>query len=144
VELSKQVGSAYRIRYKLHPGELLGWKDRYPWLDRSSIEVIDQLTDVYEEFVRADVVVGVYSTAIYEAVAFGLPVLLVDLAGIESAKALIETGGATACSNVDELRTALSSAEPPSEAVRQLLWRPGAVDNFRAFVEQAVAKEKVG
>lgn len=126
------------VRYKLHPGEYLGWRERYPWLVGSSIEVIDTPSNIYDEFIRADVAVGVYSTAMYEAVAFGLPVVLAELYGLEHMQGLLDLGCAQTVADVDALGRAIRDAQPPSPAQRERLWKPNPVDNFRRFVASMI------
>lgn len=76
------------IVYKLHPGEWAIWRRDYPWLrdaaDCGLLIVVDGPTpSLYDLFRRAQWQVGVYSTAVYEGLAFGCRTILVDLPGVE-------------------------------------------------------------
>ena len=48
--IASELGSikdfGYRILYKLHPLERDGWREKYPWLIQSEVEVIDQKEDI--------------------------------------------------------------------------------------------------
>lgn len=66
----------YHILYKLHPFEL---NKKYPCLDKDNITVINNLEkDVYYYAKKSQVQIGVYSTAIYEAIQFGLTTIIAD------------------------------------------------------------------
>ncbi|MBW2529005.1 MAG: hypothetical protein JRI23_32815 [Deltaproteobacteria bacterium] len=136
-ELAARKPGAYRIRYKLHPGELMGWRERYPWLVGTDIQVIDEPTNIYDEFTQAETVVGVYSTALFEALAFGVAVVIPKLARHETMQPLADGGAATICPP-EELARAIEEATPPPSEVRDALWRPNAAANFTAFVDQAL------
>jgi hypothetical protein len=79
-ELSKLAKSiselndlSYKIIYKLHPGEYDRWKEIYPWLLDSNIQIVDSDTpQLYELFARSKMQVGVTSTALYEGLSFDL------------------------------------------------------------------------
>ncbi|MBW2453574.1 MAG: hypothetical protein JRI68_03650 [Deltaproteobacteria bacterium] len=138
VDLARLTSGQRHIRFKLHPGELLGWQERYPWLGSAPIEVIDRPTNLYEELAGADAVVGVYSTAMFESVAFGVPLMLMRLPGHERMESFIELGAGVFCDDVEQLARALAAAVPPPESVRELLWKPGAVEGFHRFVGELV------
>lgn len=134
VTLSKER-PGLNIRYKLHPGEILGWRERYPWLQDARVEVIDRASNIYDEFAAAKVLVGVYSTAMFEGVAFGLPIVLASLPGYETMLPLIDAGAATLCDDGD-LARAIADAAPPTDDVRARLWRPHPVKRFHEFVSK--------
>src|SRR5262249_1193882 len=61
------------VVYKLHPGERATWREDYPWLLDAPLRVIDGETPhLYELFAASTMQVGVYSTALYEGLTFGL------------------------------------------------------------------------
>jgi UDP-N-acetylglucosamine:LPS N-acetylglucosamine transferase len=87
----------YKIVYKLHPGEFADWKLKYS--DYSEVEQLDNLEiidtnmkELYYYFSKSNYVVGVYSTALYEGLAFGCNCILVDLPGIDYMEKLISSG----------------------------------------------------
>lgn len=88
--------SGYRIVYKLHPGEYAR-RSSYAALRRlereSGVEVVLD-ADLGALLARAEIVVGVYSTALYEALDLGCRVALLDLPGVEFSRHLVEEGRA--------------------------------------------------
>ncbi len=115
-ELSKfayevaQALDEYSIIYKLHPGEYDRWKDEYKELVLASklknVTVIDNnQRELYSYFAESEYQIGVFSTAIYEGLAFNCKTLLVNLPGIEYMKYLIEKGIAKKITNIEQLKT---------------------------------------
>ena len=97
-----------KIIYKLHPGEYADWKEKYDELVLAQqgygVEVITSSNkNLYEYFAESPYVVGVFSTAIYEALAFGCKTILVNLPGIEYMSDLIENNVAKLINNANEL-----------------------------------------
>ncbi len=86
-----------RIVYKLHPGEYDRW-ETYDSLRalaaRDNVEVVTD-ADLYALFAASEHQIGVFSTALYEGMAFGLNTVLVDLPGIEYMADLLDQGIAT-------------------------------------------------
>lgn len=97
-----------KIIYKLHPGEYNDWKDKYNELvvaqEKYGVEVITSSNkELYEYFAESPYVIGVFSTAIYEALAFKCKTILVNLPGIEYMNDLIENNVAKLIDNASEL-----------------------------------------
>ncbi len=104
VELSKVEHFMYKVIYKLHPSEENTWKEEYPWLVNSGIEVIDQEgKDLYELFAESEIQVGVNSTALFEGLSFGVKTLLFDYFGIDYMEDLLKSKVAIKFSDVEDL-----------------------------------------
>jgi hypothetical protein len=104
VELSKNKALDYKIKYKLHPFEVFTWKEEYPWLKNSNLEVIDhEGENLYKLFAESEVQVGVYSSAIFEGLSFQLKTFIIDMPGIEYMEDLIKSGSVTKVSQPEEL-----------------------------------------
>ncbi|MCS4039946.1 hypothetical protein [Salinibacter ruber] len=73
VELSEKFGNRYSILYKLHPEEYTSWREDYNYLEGTGIEIIGESEQsLYELFSGAKAQVGVYSSAVFEGLYFGL------------------------------------------------------------------------
>jgi hypothetical protein len=76
-ELDEILPGTYSVVYKLHPNEDESWEDNYPWLAESDVNVIaEQEPSLYELFSESELQIGVFSTALFEGLAFGLKTLL--------------------------------------------------------------------
>jgi hypothetical protein len=86
-EIAKRVSkfNNFNVYYKLHPGEYSSYKDLSGYKVLSQQPNFSFITDddLYYLFSISHYVVGVFSTAILEALAFGLEPYLVDISGIE-------------------------------------------------------------
>ena len=80
------------IKYKLHPGEIQRYKN-YKYLtkllQKENVELIIE-GNLYQLLATSEYQVGVYSTAIYEGLEFGLKTILCNLPNIEFMENLIE------------------------------------------------------
>ncbi|MDI3473611.1 MAG: hypothetical protein PWQ27_413 [Kosmotoga sp.] len=74
-KLSKLLGDNYTIMYKLHPGEV-PFKERYKVLHELPNVLVVSEGDIYDYIFNSNYVVGVYSTTLYEAIAFRKPVFI--------------------------------------------------------------------
>ncbi len=80
------------IKYKLHPGELKSYKDSYFVTQLLLKENVDLVIDdnLYELFASSEYQVGVYSTALYEGLEFGLKTILCNTMFVEYMEELID------------------------------------------------------
>lgn len=86
----------YRIKYRFHPSEYPHRGTLYPHLTdamntTNNFVIADNASeDIYASFSQAAFVVGVYSTALIEAVALGCRMILINLPGVEYYKYLTD------------------------------------------------------
>jgi len=88
VKLALIKRGEFKIIYKLHPGEQDRAKTLYTELyeakEQGLLEIVDKdIPTLYSLFSRSRWQVGVYSTALFEGIALGCHLILVDLPGIE-------------------------------------------------------------
>lgn len=98
----------YKVYYKLHPGEYDRWKNVYPVLKNAILLenfqlISDNNFNLYELIMKSEFVSGVYSTAIFESLAIGCKVILMNLPGIEYMEYLIKNGFVKLANNHKEL-----------------------------------------
>ncbi|GET20359.1 hypothetical protein [Prolixibacter denitrificans] len=121
----------WSVVFKLHPSEIAKAQDYRSYFIGMNITV-EYKSDLYEELRKASAVVGVYSTSLFEALAFGLqPVVLSKLYGAGYMGDLIGKGGAVGVYNTDELSDALE---------KQLSGEQTTVDLNYYFVSNAAEK----
>jgi hypothetical protein len=131
-----------RVLYRLHPAEISGWKERYPWLADSDCLVQDQPSSVYDDFSRASAQVGVYSTALFEGLAFHLPTFVARLPGHEAALPLVDCGAAVSFDDAEQLVAAFRDASRPPPDLSDTIWRPDACKRFYSFVEDLIGQSQ--
>ena len=120
--LSRALPERWRILYKLHPEELGSWRERTPCLRDTRIEVVsDREAELHPLLARAEVQVGVYSTALYEGIGLGCKTVLVDLPGVECMRDLVERGMAAVVSDVADFE-AVCARLPSDRAWAPLLF----------------------
>ncbi|WP_010200258.1 sialyltransferase [Bacillus sp. m3-13] len=135
VDISKKINdSNYRIIYKLHPGEYERWRTDYPWLINSNIEIIDTNNyDMHYYFAQADIQVGVYSTAIFEGLGYGLKTFIFKFYGHEYIGELYKNDLATLVLNSDEFASALEKIKNEDEETNfnvEYFWKENAIENI--------------
>lgn len=107
VDVSQHPDIGHDIVYKLHPGEYDRWQEEYPWLVDSEFTIIDSPDPpLYELFAQSSAQIGVYSTAIFEGLAFDTDTYVYNCTGAETLESLIESGAAKLISSADELALA--------------------------------------
>lgn len=90
--LRRHFGDALPIVFRLHPQDLSSFVHDYAQLEPNGITVADASTDLYRLFAESRWQLGVYSTAIYEGLAFGCTTYILNAPGAEYMKPLIDAG----------------------------------------------------
>lgn len=132
--------SRYQITYKLHPGEYTRWKNEYPWLVNSNMEIIDNNEhDMHYYFAKSDVQIGVYSTAIYEGIGYGLRTFIYKLYGHETMEELYKNGYAVLFESIDEL---IVNLEEENEKIEyqdlSYFWKDNSINNIRNELKKII------
>jgi hypothetical protein len=110
----RSVLAAYDIVYKLHPFEY-GQGETNPRLAEMAAWPnvrLEKQTDLYHLFAESSFVIGVFSTALYEAAGFGCKLVLVDLPGIEYMRQLSEKYDIPVLGEDSDLAKLLSESKP--------------------------------
>jgi len=139
--LRKVAPDDLKIVYKLHPMEIQTWRHQYPWLSSSGIHVVGTEGDLYQLFAESVAQVGVFSTALYEGLSFGLRTFLIDLPGVEYMTHLIETGIARMVSTANEVVEHLQDLGAEAGVDNEYFFRSGALSLLVRTIEQLAAHE---
>ena len=83
LELREALDETWDVRFRPHPGERTVLHERYGRLVSAAGVLIDERPDVYASLATARVVIGVASTVLFEARAFGCAVLARDSAFVD-------------------------------------------------------------
>lgn len=132
----------YRVIFKLHPAEYANWKQDYEWLEDSSMEIVcGNEKSIYEYFSQSDIQIGVYSTAIFEGLGFGLHTLIERVGHYEIMDSLVKDGYATYIDSSEDIIDYISNNI--GREVRQAtdFWKHDSLKNMRKEIE-SIMKEK--
>jgi len=131
-ELAQSPASRSKIIYKLHPNERSGWKEKYTCLLEAGVEVIDgDNPSLYHLLAESRKVVGVYSTAVFEALRFGCAVYIADLPGWEYMETLINSGAAVKVRRISEVEQSAGVLQTPSDYFFAAGWQ----GKFKSFAD---------
>lgn len=131
----------YHIIYKLHPGEYEGWRERNAELLRDNIEVIDSLDhSIYEYFPQCRIQVGVYSTAIYEGLGFGLTTYIYDVGHADTMAELCRQGYAAYVRNAEELYAHITAGTMSDDNSGKEFWKMNALENMCDEIDDLLKK----
>tara|TARA_B100001248_G_scaffold89409_1_gene65957 strand:+ start:6364 stop:7800 length:1437 start_codon:yes stop_codon:yes gene_type:complete len=108
--LSKLVPKEINVFFKPHPGEILD-SDYYESsiTNQTNVTILSNDIDIYSFFNKSICVIGVSSTAIYEALAFECKCYILKTDGCEIMKPLIENGLAKLVSTPHQIDLKLKS-----------------------------------
>jgi len=76
----------------------------------SNVELAPPPTDPYERLLESDVQIGVYSTLLFEGMAFGARTIVLDLPGVEHMRPVIDRGDAVLARTAEEAVAYLQTA----------------------------------
>jgi hypothetical protein len=108
LEVADHPDIDHEVVYKLHPGEYSRWREEYPWLTDADLRVVDSSEPpLYQLFAESSAQVGVYSTAVYEGLAFDLETFVYDCSGSRVLQPLVEKGTAELVESAEDLAAAL-------------------------------------
>ncbi len=138
VHLRKLLPSEFKVVYKLHPLEADRWKSLYPWLAKSDIEVIGTERDLYEIFKESRIQVGIFSTALFEGMAFGLSTFLIRAPGIEYFKPLIDMNVVHVVSTPEDLFRMIRDDTHTTQFDVDFFFQPSSVKNIVSFISKMV------
>lgn len=126
----------YRIIYKLHPSEYSIWKESYPYLHSDLIEVIDHNKEsIYKYFSISDLQIGVYSTAIYEGLGFGLPTCIYRVGHYNVMEGLVSDGYAHYIDCALDVKKYLE-ADYKTDTSKVSFWKGNALQNMKNEIDK--------
>jgi hypothetical protein len=135
IALGNDPAFDYKIVYKLHPRELVGWRRGLPLLVTSNVEVADpENKTLHELFAESIIQVGVCSTALFEGLAFGLQTYMVDAQCVEVMDSLFKTGMAKKVSTPEELKKLINEDKDLEQLDLKYFFRKNSVENIVSFL----------
>ena len=80
---------------------------------------------------------GVYSTAIYEGLGFGLDTYIYDIYA-DTMKQLVEDGYATYVRDVHELKDCIVKEHPQGNYGSNIFWKEHALENIQNVIKETI------
>ncbi len=137
LELSKKLGPDYTIAYKLHPAECDTWKELYPWLVDSNVDVIDRKdTGLHQLFAESIAQIGVGSTAIFEGLAHGLHTYILDISGAEYFDDLSRRGYVTMISTAEDFLNYFNNRDDSVSFDAEFFFKDNSSKNIIRFINR--------
>lgn len=136
----------WTVVYKLHPDESRRWRELYPWLLDSGVEVVENTSrSVYSLFGEVNAVAGVHSTALIEGLMWGLPTFVFrDLAGGDTMSPFFRPGSVdpvlSAAELADRLRKLVGDPARTAPADAEHFWKPNAAATIATTLDEIVEK----
>ena len=129
--------SEIKIIYKTHPFERNKWKNEYKWLNKINIIVKDDNSSIYEYFSSALCVVGVYTTALYEALAMGIPIFVYMGYGYEELLDLKDVSNKVYFfKNPNQILQKLGGLDYQiEEKVEDYIFKNNALENIKYYID---------
>ncbi|MDH5404738.1 MAG: CDP-glycerol glycerophosphotransferase family protein [Candidatus Heimdallarchaeota archaeon] len=143
-KIKDNLRDGYTIVYKLHPYEFSNWRNLYPELVKSNVQIIESnQPDIYQLFAESEILIGVYSTAVIEGLAFGLKTFIYELPGVEHLEIFFEKNLFTRFKTGDELLTFLNQKNDhvvkDINDVRELIFRSESKLNMQQEIKKILA-----
>jgi len=134
----------YRFIYKLHPIEYRDAMKTYPELySNKNIQVIDNNNkSIYDFFAISEFQIGVFSTALFEGLAFGLKTIIVKLPGWEYMES-IQGKAAVFVTTKDELVEAITNYNDKfcNDSVINEFWEPNSINNINNEIQKIIKSQ---
>lgn len=143
VQLAGDERVSSDIVYKLHPNEYADWRERYSWLADSDVTVVDSDNPpLYQLFSQSRILLGVYSTAVYEGFNFGLETFLLDEPGISTMEWLFDLDTVHVIDSVpdfiEQYRNESNEHSPPQ------FFADNSIDRLERAIGQIVGSNRLG
>ena len=105
-DMSKYLPDDIKIAIKPHPGEIDTYE--YEYKDENIYVIKSRYVNIYDLMAKSEWVCGVYSTAIFESIAFSCKVIILKINGWEDLYALVEKGDAVLLDRPEEIVSAIN------------------------------------
>lgn len=142
VKLAEQIDQdKYEIVFKLHPLEFDSWRMVYQNLP-DYVRVIDNNEkDIHSYLANSDFVIGITSTALFEAAAYPADIFILEEESWQSMHILLQAGRATLVHNDDELYSCIMSSSEDKSEIKSCFWAENAIENINMEIEKIISRE---
>lgn len=143
LQLRRLLPSDWTVMFRPHPGERVEARTRYSALAAQPGILFDDNADVNDSLQQVRSVVGFSSTVLFEALAFGCHVEVIDSALADEYVAE-EIFGERIGEDPKEAVGRMLASPVPQTALVSRLWRPHAVENYRRYRHEGEVTRPAG
>lgn len=131
-----------RMVYKLHPSEYGEWEKWYPDLINSGLEIVsNNVHDIYYYIGNSDYIVGISSTALFEATEFDTKIFVIQEKDYRKSEVLYQCNMATLISDENDLVEKITQNEPENRQTSNTKYfKKDSVKNIKEALKQIVGK----
>ena len=132
----------YHVIFKCHPKEVDSWRQDYGmYLENSVIEVADTMECTVHDYMSiSDWVIGVSSSALYEATVFNVKIGILKISDYDYVKTLYESGEAKLFADVRELyETIVQDSFHPSKQGH--FYKKNSINNMISSIEYVIGNK---
>lgn len=134
----------YDIIFKLHPVEYGCWNNIYKKLP-NSVEVVDNNeNDIHYYLARADFVIGITSTALFEAAIYSAKIIVLEENSWQSMEILLKAGRASLVSNAQELFLSVTDDKCQDSQNNISFYAENAIENINNEIEKIITEREKG
>lgn len=139
--LSRELDqNQYEIILKLHPTEFVAWKEQYHNLP-DAVQVIDNNEhDIYFYFAKSDIVIGIVSTALYEAAIYPVPIFILAEDMYERMNILLRSGRAELVHDETALLSCVTKESGGNYKMDAAFFAEHAMENINNEIENIITE----
>lgn len=134
----------YDITFKLHPEEYGCWKNIYKELP-DGVKVVDNNeNDIHYYLAHADFVIGITSTALFEAAIYSAKIIVLEENSWQSMEILLKAGRASLVSNAQELFLSVTDDKCQESQNNTSFYAENAIENINNEIEKIITEREKG
>lgn len=131
-----------KLFLKLHPAEYGSWKNIYKTLS-NEIQIIDSNDkDIHYYLANSDYVVGINSTALFEARFYPVDVFILEEEGYQGMKIMLEAKRAVLVHSSQELVSCITAEHSANNQKIDDFFQRNAIKNINKEIEGIIRKHR--
>ena len=142
-ELTKIIDKEkYEILFKLHPTEFGSWKNNYRNLPKEISIIENSDKDIHYYLANSDYVIGISSTALFEAAFYPVDIIVLEEEGYQGMKILLQSERGILIHNSKELISYITDGHECNNQKANNFFERNAVKNINNEIESIIRKHR--
>lgn len=135
----------YRMIFKLHPCEYNDWREWYPELENSGLEVVsNDLHDIYYYLGHADYVVGISSTVLFEAIEFNCQIFVIKDGDYRKVEYLYQNHYASLIESADQIIDEMENHPVSSQETKENeYFKVNSIQNVQDQIKRILSGQEI-